>query len=329
MNLWNRWLRQPQNIWLRRALFQVHLWIGISIGLYILMISVTGSLLVYRREMAAAITTVHVTPVPHRLTKDELNAVVHRAYPEFSIEQISIPRLRGQIIPDQAIEVEVRRGGEIHRRFFDPYNGADLGDSGRQMIARILWLADLHDDLLFIRHGRKINGIGAILSTILAMTGAILWWPGIRTWRRGLKIEWNRKRYGFQWSLHNFLGLWFFLFVLLWGISGIYLCFPGVFDSLVEYLDPTKPVPGQLLWGEEILSWLAKLHFGRFSLPIKALWTVLGLVPAVLTFTGTMMWWYRVVRRESRNLELAEATAIGSTALRPQSALNDTPTTTV
>lgn len=36
---------------IRRALFQVHLWTGIGIGLYILMISVTGSVLVYRNEL--------------------------------------------------------------------------------------------------------------------------------------------------------------------------------------------------------------------------------------------------------------------------------------
>ena len=36
---------------IRRALFHVHLWTGIGIGLYILMISVTGSVLVYRNEL--------------------------------------------------------------------------------------------------------------------------------------------------------------------------------------------------------------------------------------------------------------------------------------
>src|SRR5204862_6344147 len=51
LTLWSRWLRNPQRIWLRRAFFQVHLWCGLAIGLYILMISVTGSILVYRNEL--------------------------------------------------------------------------------------------------------------------------------------------------------------------------------------------------------------------------------------------------------------------------------------
>ena len=54
--VWKRWIRQPQRIWLRRALFQVHLWSGIAVGLYILMISVTGSVLVYWNELYRAAT---------------------------------------------------------------------------------------------------------------------------------------------------------------------------------------------------------------------------------------------------------------------------------
>jgi uncharacterized iron-regulated membrane protein len=51
---WQRWLRQPQKLWLRKAAFQVHLWSGIGLGLYVLFISVTGSVLVYRNELYVA-----------------------------------------------------------------------------------------------------------------------------------------------------------------------------------------------------------------------------------------------------------------------------------
>ena len=48
---WQRWLRQPQSVRLRRALFQVHLWSGLGIGLYVIVISISGSILVYRSEL--------------------------------------------------------------------------------------------------------------------------------------------------------------------------------------------------------------------------------------------------------------------------------------
>ena len=45
------WRRQPQGTWLRKALFQVHLWTGLGVGLYVVVISLTGSVLVYRSEL--------------------------------------------------------------------------------------------------------------------------------------------------------------------------------------------------------------------------------------------------------------------------------------
>ena len=54
MSLAQRWLRHPQSVWLRKALFQVHLWTGIALALYILIMSLTGTVLIYRRELSKA-----------------------------------------------------------------------------------------------------------------------------------------------------------------------------------------------------------------------------------------------------------------------------------
>src|SRR5437762_1204600 len=75
-NLWHRWVHHPQKIWLRRALFQVHLWSGIGIGLYVLMISVTGSVLVYSNELFRAATPKPIISQDSgpRLTDEQLKA---------------------------------------------------------------------------------------------------------------------------------------------------------------------------------------------------------------------------------------------------------------
>jgi len=40
-------------------------------------------------------------------------------------------------------------------------------------------------------------------------------------------------------------------------------------------------------------------HTGNFGgWPVKVLWSVLGLVPALLFVTGALMWWTRVVRKK-------------------------------
>ena len=46
-----RYFRRPQQLAVRRLNFQVHLWIGIILALYMMVIGVTGSILVFRPEL--------------------------------------------------------------------------------------------------------------------------------------------------------------------------------------------------------------------------------------------------------------------------------------
>jgi uncharacterized iron-regulated membrane protein len=48
---WTRWLHRPRSTAFRRLIFQLHLWSGVALGLYIFFISITGSVLVYRNEL--------------------------------------------------------------------------------------------------------------------------------------------------------------------------------------------------------------------------------------------------------------------------------------
>lgn len=240
MTLWQRWLRIPQDVWLRKVLFQVHLWTGIGLGLYIVLISVTGGVLVYRNELYRA---------------------------------------------------------------FEPEDGGPL-PAGYRFTT---WLLDLHDNLLAGETGRTVNGAGAALVLVLALTGAILWWPGIRNWRRGLVVDLRSNWKRLNWSLHSALGLWFLAFVLMWGITGLYLSFPQAFYSVAEFLEPTDYSSGEPRLSDRVLYWLAYAHFGRFGrrLPgcgpacdatLKAAWAAIALVPPVMFVTGVLMWWNRARR---------------------------------
>ena len=55
MGLLAGFAQHPHSLWLRRALFQIHLWAGIAIGLYVLIVSVSGSMIVFRRELDRAL----------------------------------------------------------------------------------------------------------------------------------------------------------------------------------------------------------------------------------------------------------------------------------
>jgi len=238
---------------------------------------------------------VTVAVAGERLNDDQLKAAVARVFPNYTVTNIWPPRR-----PEQAVEVWLSRNnkaGALHR-LFNPYTGKDLGPPDPAKVRFIVWLASLHDDLLNGEKGRKVNGVGAIFLTVLSLTGVVIWWPGISNWRRSLTVDLKTKWKLFNWNLHSAVGFWSFLLVFMWAISGIYLAFPDPFQGVVDYLEPFGNYKNnETRFGDEFLRWLSRLHFGRFGgWPIKALWTVLGLVPLVLFITGVVMWWNRVLR---------------------------------
>jgi uncharacterized iron-regulated membrane protein len=228
--MWQQWLRRPQNTWLRKALFQVHLWTGIGVGLYVLAISITGSAIVFRNELYQwASQRPAVTPSGDRLPTGQFRAKVLQAYPGYEIANVWPSR-----DPAQPTEVWLDKGGSRLQRLFDPYNGRDMGRSVAYTIRILSWCGDLHANLFGGDRGRQINGIGAAFLAILCMTGLLIWWPGVNTWKRSLwvnpRANWKR----LNWDLHSAFGFWTASIILMWGLTGIYLGFPETFQRWVN-----------------------------------------------------------------------------------------------
>ena len=308
MTYWERWIWQPQTTWLRRAMFQVHMWSGVAIGLYVLMVSVTGSVLVYRNELYRVATPdpIVVAKSGPLLTDAELQEAATRSYPGYVVTGISRSRN-----PDRAVSISLRRNADLEERLFNPYTGQDLGDSVPLGIWLVSKLMELHDDLLGGTTGRAINGVGAWLVIVLACTGMVVWWPGIRTWRRSLTVHrhvgWRR----FTWDLHSMIGFWTLGVILLFALSGAYLGNPDLFQRVADTIEPPTDANEGTRIVDQGIYWLAYLHFGRINgigIPCsgpglcdgatKLTWAVLGLAPAAMFVTGAVMWWNRVVRKK-------------------------------
>jgi len=306
LSWWQSWVRQPQRVWLRKAIFQVHLWCGIALGLYVFMISVTGSVLVYRNELLNL-----ATPSPMisqgsgpRLTDDQLREAAGRVYPGYRVQSIFRPPN-----PDQAVEVDMGRSGNSKKRLFDPRSGRDLGNAVPAGIWLVSELLDLHDNLLAGPDGRRVNALGALTLTGMAITGLVIWWPGIKTWRRSLKVPSGVKWKRTIWHLHSMIGFWSFGFVMVFAVSGIYLGRPEPFDRLADWLQPPTAANAGTRMVDQAIYWLAYLHFGRIlgiGIPCKgpglcdqatkAVWAFFGIAPAAMFVTGAIMWWNRIRR---------------------------------
>jgi uncharacterized iron-regulated membrane protein len=309
MTYWQRWVRRPQSVWLRKAIFQLHLWCGVGLGLYVLLISLTGSVLVYRNELYRAATPdpIVVAPSGARLSDAALKVAATRLYPGYSVVILSRPPN-----PDQAVSISLKSTSGRKNRLLNPYTGADLGDAVPLGIWMVSKLLSLHDDLLGGPTGRKVNGAGAVLIIVLAFTGIVVWWPGIRNWRRSLTVP---RKAGWQrliWGLHSALGFWGFAVIVLFALSGIYLSSPDFFQDIADRIEPLTEANMRTRTLDRVIYWLAYLHFGRINgigipcrgpglcdMATKLTWAVAGLAPAAMFATGALMWWNRVFRKKA------------------------------
>jgi uncharacterized iron-regulated membrane protein len=307
--------RRPQTLRLRRALFQVHLWTGLATSLYTIAICLSGSAILYRREMDLALCPqiILVHPSGPRLSDAQLGAGARRAAQQRFREANVRVEVRGSRIAGAAVEVWLFRRGLRAERLLDPYTGADLGDAVACEPVLVSRLAELHDNLLGGRTGRTFNGAGSILVLVMCLTGAIIWWPGISRWRRSLIVRWHVPRRRFIWDLHSALGFWVLLPILMWAVSGIYLGFPGFFSDLEDGLIAHGQSTAERI--DFFTEWLVALHFGRAFGPwVKLTWLLLGLVPLALLVTGVLMWFNRVLKGRSGKLMATPLTTKNTTS---------------
>jgi len=288
---WQRWLQAPHTLRLRRVLFQVHLWLGIGLGLYILLLSLTGSATVLRPQFSRWFVQSEVASTQGtQLEGSGLDAKIAEVYAGFTVRRVT-PATRGK----RATYVVLERDGSETTRYFDQYSGRDLGPTYPWQVAAMEWLVSLHDELLLGRAGKTVNGFGGLLMLVMLVTGVILWWQGKRSWQQGLVISSKSPR-GILWQLHNFAGFWAIFLLFVWGITAVYFAWPEPFDAVIDRLDD-NPDDGDRPDGW--LLFLIRMHFGRFrdALWANILWMLLGLVPALLYMTGFILWYRRVLKK--------------------------------
>ena len=275
------------------------------LGVYIVVLSISGSAVVFRRELNRWLVPRTVPSTEGvRLSGEDLLAVLRAFYPDQEIVAVREPAR-----PERPVVVSLLdRDGRVDR-LFDPYAAKDMGQSFPPILRAEEWLVDLHDNLLLGPDGRTVNGIGGILVLVLIGSGVVIWWPGRgRVWRSIVvgKPEASRR---FARQLHNALGIWSLALLLVWAITAVYFAFPEPVERSIDFFDAD---PSDLERpGERAVLTLIQLHFGRFSgLPVRVTWTILGLVPAALFVSGFVMWWLRVLRRRRLPSTLGGAVAL-------------------
>lgn len=253
MKLWN----QPRQSKIRQALFQIHLWSGIAIGLYLIVICLTGSILVYRYEIEHAIAPGlnHVTPAAGKADLQAVYNELKQRYPQLTFQQMAIPDA-----PDRAWFWRTRdKDNNRVYLYFHPNTGEIIGAEEHKFLW-MQWIYDLHVYLLLGKPGLIPNGVGGTLLFLLCVSGLVIWWPGIKNWRFGFRYAtqagWKRQNY----DLHKLAGIGSFLFLALIAFSGVYYCFPVESRAVIGWVSGHPMLVDPIMTGRPKPKQLANLN---------------------------------------------------------------------
>jgi uncharacterized iron-regulated membrane protein len=195
----------------RSTIFWIHLVCGVATGLVVLMMSVTGVILTYERQMLAwADRTSYPAPSAgaRRLPLEELVATAKLHRPEFTPTTIM---LRNE--PDAPVVLGAGRSGSL---YVDPYSGAvrDPGARGlRSFFAAVTgWHRWFNATGESRTTARAITGASNLAFLFLVLSGMYLWLPRIWKWAAfKVRLFFNpyattAKARDFNW--HHVFGIW-------------------------------------------------------------------------------------------------------------------------
>ena len=223
---------------LRRLFIVTHRWLSLVLGLVLLVITVSGSVLLYRPELQRAMHADAYDVSGRAPTTSMVQALdtVRAAHPGFDATGVNAQH-----------GVYSVTGADETWWNVDPGTGKVLGHVGKEPT----WIAftdNLHECFLSCEgepgaigaltkevpgtgwlgfDGAKVTWGGLVLLVLglllvyLSLTGVWLWFPRPRRWRSSMSVRWRRGRFARDTDLHKVAGMVALLPLLVWAVTGM------------------------------------------------------------------------------------------------------------
>lgn len=224
---------------MRKLFFWLHLCAGVVAGLIIFIMSVTGVLLMYEKQLIAWYDHRSLPPLQtgSRLTVEDLLALAQA-------ERGTLPATIA-LPADPALPAQLTFGREVI--YQDPVSGQLLGPGNTSVRKFFRSVTDWHRWLAASESGRPtgraVTGASNLAFLFIVLSGAYLWLPRVWTRASVRAIAWFRggltgKARDFNW--HNAIGLWCLVPLVFIVASGTVISYPWA-SNLVYSLTGTTP----------------------------------------------------------------------------------------
>ncbi|WP_153800802.1 PepSY-associated TM helix domain-containing protein [Foetidibacter luteolus] len=268
----------------RKFVNDVHLWLGLASGLVLFVVCLSGTIYTFRAEIERWMSPekyyVQVEPNAVVLPADSLVAIMEKQLGgkvtglqvpadaamawQISVKPKDKEAGRQQAGKDAgsprkaAKQGGEKRGGETEVRpktyFVNPYTGAlTPGQNDKGVSEFFTTVMQLHRWLLLDTDtGRVVVGIATLIFVFIIVSGLVLWFPAkMKNLKQGFKIKFKANWKRVNHDLHNALGFYASIFVLIMALTG--LCW-----SFEWYKDGASSVLG------------AKVFKGRSEKPLQS-----------------------------------------------------------
>ena len=229
---------------LRTLIFWPHLFAGFTAGVVILVMSVTGVLLTYERQLIAWSDSQYrstvLAPGARRLPVEKLLQTIRAQHPDIAANAITV---------GSAADAPVTVTAPQQTLYFDAYSGRLLGEGSlgirRFMSETRAW----HRWLAVEGEGRPvarvITGWSNFLFLFIVVSGFYLWFPRKWTWKHVRSVLlFNRttttKARDFNW--HNVIGVWSAVPLFIVVLSALPISFPWANALVYRAVGEEPPV---------------------------------------------------------------------------------------
>lgn len=243
----------------KKAINYIHLWLGLTSGLVIFIVAITGAIYVFSED----IINIYESDFRYvdkeqksKLTPNKLKAIADKEIDAFfgkkEINYWDWQSLYYYNNSERAVVVEGHRYKNpdvYHQVYINPYTGKVL--KVRNTWASKFWdvIIELHTSLMLGDVGVYIVEFGTLIFLLMIISGMILWWPKNKhaskqrfffKWKEN--VRWRRKNY----DLHSILGFYMCWIVIFMVITGLFWSFDWFKNSVYYALDGEIPVVNEL-----------------------------------------------------------------------------------
>jgi uncharacterized iron-regulated membrane protein len=213
----------------RPTLIVFHRWLALATSVFIFVVALTGSALVFEGAIDRGLNPAlwRVAPGAQQLSLDTLAARALAAAPKGPLSALSPTSIADRAYTAQAGSTQI---------FIDPYTGRILGTREQKDFNQTLprRLHVLHTSLLVAKGiGGEIVGIITIAALLLVITGIIIWWRD-KLWRIRWSASWKRIAF----DVHHSLGIIASIVLFVITSSGMVIHYNAIGNAILK-LDAT------------------------------------------------------------------------------------------